>query len=311
MNSVRENDTVADQNSRRISVVILTFNQRQQTLRCLAHLVRQQGEGIDFQILVWDNASEDETVSGVFAQFPEVLVHRSETNLGVAAGRNAAGALAIEKFHPALLLFLDNDMVVEPGFVSALAEPFLSDADGLVGQTQAKLRLGDVPERLNDGGGCDLKLWRGSSRPVGFGEIDTGQYDRPRQCVACGGAMMVRTSLFQQLGGFDEAFNPFGPEDLDFSLRLQKAGYQAWYIPKAMAFHDVNHTFGGGDYSENYASHRARHWLRLMRKHASLADWFAFVLVGAPLIAMRVLVREGRKGNLGAIKGLVRGVIRR
>jgi GT2 family glycosyltransferase len=45
--------------------------------------------------------------------------------------------------------------------------------------------------------------------------------------------MMVRADIFQQLNGFDPLFGPFGPEDLDFSLRLQKAGYLALYIPQA------------------------------------------------------------------------------
>ena len=61
--------------------------------------------------------------------------------------------------------------------------------------------------------------------------------------------MMVRRELFETLGGFDERFNPFGPEDIDFSLRLQKLGYEAWYIPGAIAYHDVNHTVGA-EYSE-------------------------------------------------------------
>jgi len=294
-----------------IAIVVLTVDQRQQTLRCLASLAAEQGRSAGFDILVWDNGSRDGTIEAIAAEYPEVRLRRSDANLGVAGGRNAAAAAAIELWDPDFLLVLDNDMVVEPGFVAALTEPFLRDLEGTVGQTQAKVRLSAAPERLNYGGGCDLKLWCGRSRPVGYGEIDSGQYDRPRQCVACGGVTMVRTSVFQRLGGFDEAFNPFGPEDLDFSLRLQRAGFEAWYIPEAMAFHDVNHTYGRDDYSETYAAHRARHWMRMMRRHASWADWVAFALVGAPLIGLRVLFREGSKGNFGAVKGLVGGAFRR
>ena len=70
---------------------------------------------------------------------------------------------------------------------------------------------------------------------MGFGEIDHGQHDRETSCVACGGAMMTRTEVFEELGGFDSGFDPVGPEDLDYSLRLQKAGYLALYAPAAMA----------------------------------------------------------------------------
>jgi GT2 family glycosyltransferase len=55
--------------------------------------------------------------------------------------------------------------------------------------------------RLNDGGGARINylLWR--TTPVGYGELDRGQYDRVRECVSCGGAMMVRRDVFEELGG--------------------------------------------------------------------------------------------------------------
>ena len=295
----------------RIAVVILSFNQREQTLRCLRHLLEcARAEG-PFDVLLWDNGSVDETADAVQAAFSSVLVHHCPENLGVARGRNAAARLAMEAFSPVLLLFLDNDIVVREGFVASLRQPF-SEAEGQrVGQTQAKLRLADQPDLLNDGGGCRIQFWLGRTRPVGYGEIDRGQYDSPARCVACGGAMMVRVSVFRQLGGFDEQFSPFGPEDIDFSLRLEEAGWEAWYIPAAVGFHDVNHTFGASGFSEDYAAHRAQHWLRLMRRHASLIDWAGFMFLGVPLIAGRVLIRELGKGNLAALRGLARGALGR
>jgi GT2 family glycosyltransferase len=127
-------------------------------------------------------------------------------------------------------------------------------------------------------------------------------------CIACGGAMMVRTDVFQQLGGFDPTFGPFGPEDLDFSLRLSKAGYRALYVPQAMAYHEVSHTFGG-EYGEDYARHKSRHWWVFMRRHASLGEQIAFVLLGAPSLMVGLLIREGRRGNLAALRGILRGLI--
>lgn len=294
-----------------LAVVILSFNQREQTLRCLQHLLALEPAEGPFDVLLWDNGSVDGTAAAVASAYPDVLVHACPTNLGVAGGRNGAARLAIETFDPGLLMFLDNDIVVLGGFVRALCEPFSGPGGERVGQTQAKLRLADQPERLNDGGGCRITFWLGRSRPVGFGEIDAGQHDRPARCVACGGAMVVRSRVFRALGGFDEQFNPFGPEDLDFSLRLAAAGWEAWYRPAAVGLHDVNHTFGAAGYSEEYATHRARHWLRLMRRHASALDWLGFAVIGVPLIATRVLLREGRKRNLGALKGLVRGALAR
>lgn len=287
----------------KIIVIILTYNQKDKTLECLSALL--DGEDVPFAVLVWDNGSHDGTLAAVKDAFPDVLTHYSESNLGVAGGRNASARMAISELGATHLLFLDNDILVEPGFVGALYEPFESDPQ--LGQTQAKLRFMHDRSLINDGGGARISFvfWR--VKPVGFGEQDKGQYDAPKPCISCGGAMMVRADVFQQLNGFDPLFGPFGPEDLDFSLRLQKAGYTAMYIPKAVGYHQVSHTFGEG-YSEEYARHKSRHWLAFMRRHATFGQKLAFYFVGAPILVVQVFIREARRGNLGAIRGLVQGL---
>jgi hypothetical protein len=282
---------------------MLTINQREKTLRALASFSTVTTPR--FELLLWDNGSKDGTVEAVRQQFPEVRVHHHPTNLGVASGRNAAAALAISHFNPTHLLFIDNDMIVTPNFVSALFAPFAEDSR--LAQTQAKLRFLNDPLRLNDGGGCRIQFWVGRTRPVGFGEIDEGQYDKPTRCISCGGAMMVRRDVFEKLDGFDTGFDPFGPEDLDFSLRCYQHGYYALYVPQALAYHEVSHSFEGAIYSERYARNKARHWLLFLRRHATLREQLGFMFVGAPYRLIRMALREGHKGNWAALRGSLRG----
>lgn len=291
-------------NSSSILILILTYKQRDKTLACLSDLLGNKD--IPFRVLVWDNGSQDDTIAAVHESFPNVLTHCSESNLGVAGGRNASAKVAINEYGATHILFLDNDILVEPGFVGALYKPFESDLH--MGQTQAKLRFMHDRSLINDGGGARVSFvfWR--VKPVGFGEQDQGQYDAPKPCISCGGAMMVRADVFQQLNGFDPLFGPFGPEDLDFSLRLQKSGYKAMYIPKAVGYHQVSHTFGEG-YSEEYARHKSRHWLLFMSRHASTWQKIGFYVIGAPVLVVQVLVREARRGNLRAIRGLMQGLL--
>jgi GT2 family glycosyltransferase len=296
---------MVENNQPNIVVIILTWNQRDTTLRCIESLV--PANQYEYKILIWDNGSDDGTVQAIQETYPTVLTHHHEQNLGVAGGRNAAARLATELLDPTHLVFLDNDMLVEPGFIRSLHDPFVNNAR--VGQTQAKLRFMNDRSRINDGGGgiINYVLWQ--ITPVGYGQLDYGQFDQIRPCNSCGGAMMVRAEVFQELGGFDMAFNPFGPEDLDFSLRLQKAGYEALFVPQAVAYHVVSHSFGSG-YSEEYARHKSRHWLIFMRRHASPWQKLAFYILGAPYLAVNVAIREGRKGNWRAIRGLLRGVVK-
>lgn len=286
-----------------VAVVILTLNQRSKALSCLESLFESEPAPF-FRVVLWDNGSTDGTIEAVREAFPEALAHHHPSNLGVASGRNAAAKLAIDTLAPTHLLFLDNDMLLEPGFVSALLRPFADDAR--LGQTQAKLRFMHDRERLNDAGGARIEFWRARTIPVGFGEMDRGQYDTAAKCLACGGAMMVRTDVFQQLGGFDAQFDPFGPEDLDFTLRLAKAGYYALYVPDAVAYHEVSHTIGKG-YTEEYARNKLRFFLLLLRRHAPLAQQISFFIIGVPYLAVGVALREGRRGNFGALRGLARG----
>jgi len=285
-----------------VVIIILSLNQLEQTRQCLAALF---DSGMAQQVLLWDNGSQDQTAESIREEFPHVKVHAHLENLGVASGRNAAAGLALQKYDPRYLLFLDNDILVEPGFVQALRDVLRRDAR--VGQVQAKLRFMHDRARLNDAGGARINflLWR--ITPVGYGELDQGQHDTVKPCVSCGGAMMVRADVFKELGGFDTQFDPFGPEDLDFSLRLQKAGYLALYVPQATGYHAVSHTFGKG-YSEEYARHKSRHWYLFMRRHASPLQKLGFFALGAPYLVLSVVAREGRKGNFGAIRGLFNGL---
>ena len=289
----------------RIAIVMLTLNQRETTLRALRSVMPQMKP--EDRVLVWDNGSNDGTEQAIAAEFPAVTVHHHPENLGVASGRNAGAKLAEQRFRPEFLLFLDNDLVLQPGFVQALSDAFAGQPR--LGQAQGKLLYFDEPNRINDGGGCRINFWLGTTDPVGFKEIDRGQCEQVAPCVSCGGAMMVRARLFHELGGFDSIFDPFGPEDLDFSLRLQALGYQALYIPRAVALHEANHTFESGGYSAVYARSKARHWLRFLRRHGTPLQKAGFFAIGAPLIATRMAYRELRRGNPGAIVGSVRGMI--
>lgn len=287
-----------------VAVIVLTYNQRNLTLGFLTSLFQSNPGPV--KVLVWDNGSSDGTVEAVAERFPEVLAHRSASNLGVASGRNAGAALAIETWSPRFLLFLDNDMEVEPGFVTELLRVLEEDAE--VGQAQAKLRFLEDRERINDGGGCRINFLTGETVPVGYGEIDRGQHDQVKPCISCGGAMMVRAEVFESLGGFDATFDPFGPEDLDFSLRLQEAGMKALFVPSAVAYHLVSHTYGAG-YSPEYARHKARHWVTFLGRHGTRGQKIRFYLLGAPYVALKIILREGRRGNWAAVRGIMKGLV--
>lgn len=298
--------TIIDNDSHeRVTIVILTHaNQREMTLRCLRHIFAMRGQAFD--VVLWDNGSVDDTVEAVHREYPSVFVHHCPRNLGVASGRNAGAELAVERFNPTYFLFLDNDIEVEPGFLTALMRAMKEETR--VGQVQAKLRCIDRRDLINDGGGCQIKFWRGITKPVGFEEIDKGQYDTRRECICGGGAMLARADLFRELEGFDPIFDPVGPEDLDYCLRLQRAGYRSLFVPEAVGYHHDSHSFDDGTYSEEYAKHKAHHWFHFLNRHAPIHQKVGFYCISGPLLMTRLIVRECRSGNFGAIRGTLVGL---
>ncbi len=287
-----------------VAIVILSWNQRNTTLQCLRSLVYA---GYDLgRVVLWDNGSDDDTMAAVAERFPSVILQHSDSNLGVASGRNAAARLAIERLHPDFILFLDNDMSFTPTFIEKLLAPLLREDN--VAQTTAKILTRDYTARINAAGGSIVNFATGTIVPVGYGEIDSGQYETPRACLPGGGGTMVRTDVFVRLSGFDPIFDPYGPEDLDFSFRVRRAGFEALYVPDAIVYHDHQRTVNEGRFDESYTSNKLRHWMILLRRHGTVRQKIAFFLIGGPVGAFRFFFRETSQGNTGAIKGLLSGI---
>jgi GT2 family glycosyltransferase len=277
-----------------VAILLLTCEQRDLTLRCLESLGRGLGAG--HRVWLWDNGSTDGTRQAVAERFPEVCLAGDGVNLGVASGRNALARLALEEDRPDFLFFLDNDMTVEPDFLPALLAPFTGDAR--LAQTTGKIRQLEQPERLYGAGGCGVDFTTGATDHVGWGELDGGQHDTPCPCLPSGGLMMVRSAIFEELGGFDPLFDPYGPEDLDFGLRARAAGYHALYVPTAVVYHPASpgRTFAGGARSWAYLVNRVRQWLRFLHRHGSRRERVAFYLLGGPRRLVRLVGRRLRRG---------------
>jgi GT2 family glycosyltransferase len=97
---------------------------------------------------------------------------------------------------------------------------------------------------LDSVGGCGLRYWRGFT-DIGRGEVDLAQYDDGpiAPFSICGAAALVRTAVFNSIGGFDGRFFAYF-EDVDFSWRLRLLGYEIEYEPAAKVAHYLSGTAG-------------------------------------------------------------------
>lgn len=210
-----------------VSVVIPTYGQHDVTRRCLASLAAEVEE-IACEMIVIDDAfiepfdPEALRVSGV-------RVIRNDQNLGFLRSCNRAVAAASGDY----VLLLNNDTVVHAGAMRALLTTF--DQFDNVGAACAQLRFED--DSLQEAGGI---VWRdGSAWNWGRGDDPADpRFCYPREVdYGSAAALMVRRSLWQDVGGFDETFAPAYYEDTDFCFAVRAAGQRVLYQPRAVVTH--------------------------------------------------------------------------
>lgn len=222
-----------------VTVILLSFNGAKDLLPCLESLMPLPE---NYQLLVVDNGSVDNSVEIARGLNSNVVVIENGVNCGFSGGMNIGLRLALgmrtrEDVHMQradIVVLLNQDTQCLPGWHTAITAPFVDPTVGAVG---CKIIATDTKTILHVGG-C-VEEMRGTSRHFGHGEADHGQYDHmliPVQ-FATGAALALRSSVLQQIGLFDERYNPAYVEDVDLCYRIWRAGYKVMVNTDAQVIH--------------------------------------------------------------------------
>lgn len=234
----------------RISVLVLNWNGRELLRACLQSLRVQTHR--DFEVVVVDNGSTDDSASMVSREFPEARLVALPSNTGFCGGNNRAYAEA----RGDLVVLLNNDAEVREDFLEKMAAAADLDAD--FGMFAADIRMYDRREVFDSTG--LLVYPDGICRSRGWLEKDVGQYDRADEVLAPNGcAAMYRRSMIEDVGLFDEAYFAY-LEDLDLGLRGQLRGWRCRYVPDALVYHKKSMTSGYHSAFKAFLVERNRIW---------------------------------------------------
>ena len=264
----------------RASAIVLAHGAEPTLSDCVRALC--DSDGLD-EVLVVDNEASPDSLAQVRDR-PGVRVLAPGRNLGYAGGCNHAAAHARGE----ALVFINSDAIVRPGAVGALLARI---TDPGIGLASASVRLAEDPERINAAANPVHYLmfsWAG-----GLGDrVD------PRASVAdtasiTGVAFAVRRAVWDELGGFDEAYFAYC-EDVYLSLRAWQAGYRVVSDPAAVVLHHY-------DFGRNPAKHYLLERNRLMNL-LLLPERRTRRLLGPPAAAVElgvlaVAVRDGWAGD--------------
>ena len=238
------------------SVIILVWNGIGYLESCLDAVVIQDYS--HFEVVVVDNGSTDGSPDFVAHHYPQVKLIRNECNAGFSAGNN----IGLRKASGELLVLLNQDTVVQPGWLAALAAEFDRHPDaGIVG---SKILDPDGQTLQHAGGRIEHPSALGQH--YGYGELDEGQYDEPCQVeFVTGAAMALKREVLSTIGDLDEGFYPGYFEDVDFCSRARAAGYSVWYAPQAVLRHYESASMRRDSLTGHYYYYRNR--LRFVLKH--------------------------------------------
>jgi GT2 family glycosyltransferase len=235
-----------------VSVIVLTWNGCRYLEACLEAVALQQG--VEAEILLVDNASTDGTVEFVRSRFPDVRVVALDENRGFAGGNNAGALRATGRD----LVFLNNDTIVEPGWLAALRGGV--DAAGGVLLTTSRVVYMHDPDVLDSAGDGFFRAG-GAFKHLHGQRASAAPSDREVFGV-CGAACLIRRALFEELGGFDEDFFA-SHEDVDLSYRARLRGYRCRYVAGAVVRHHGSATLGRMSTSAIFYGQRNLEWLYL------------------------------------------------
>jgi GT2 family glycosyltransferase len=217
-----------------VLIGIINHNRADELIECVKSI--QQCTYRNVAILILDSGSTDDSVKRIGATFPDIVVMHNEKNLGPAGARNIIFGVARKK-RPDYLLFLDNDTVVEKGFLEPLVRAMEEEKNAAtVGGTILEY---ENREKIWFGGGKLVPL-----RGLAVHENKGNEFDRnnpgPARKVSfltsC--LIMFRGTLLDRIGWQDERFFPRF-EDIDHAARMKRMGYMQLYVPESVIYHKV------------------------------------------------------------------------
>ena len=222
----------------RTAVVILNWNTRHFLEKFLPNVLKYSSEYAD--IIIVDNASSDGSALFVESNYPSVRIIRNSENDGFAGGYNTA----LSKIDAEYFVLLNSDVDVTENWLLPLIK--LMDDYYDIGACQPKILSYHSPdyfEYAGSAGGFIDKYGYPFCRGRIFDTIekDNHQYDNTRPVFwATGACMMVRSSVFKELNGFDPIFFAH-MEEIDLCWRMHLAGYSVYYCSLSKVYH-----VGGG-----------------------------------------------------------------
>ena len=284
----------------KISIVILNWNGRKYLEQFLPSVLASDYS--NYEVIVADNGSSDESVSFLESTFPRIRIIRLEKNFGFAKGYNEA----LKQIESDYYFILNSDVELLPGSLKPLAD--LLESDKAIAACQPKLLTYHNKKLFEYAGGAGGWLDKygypfAKGRIFDVFEEDHGQYNTTEPIFwASGAALFIRSSVFHEVKGFDEFFFAH-QEEIDLCWRIQLAGYKIYACPSSVVYHVGGGTLPKGNSLKVYLNFRNN----MIMLSKNLPFWKAFFVIWFRIALNKISAMKGLlSGDFGYFRSIIR-----
>lgn len=281
--------------------VTVNWNRGEDTLECIRSL---EEAGVR-KLIVVDNGSTDNSISLISEEAPWAIILEMKENAGYVRGMNAGLAWAMER-GAEFILMMNNDAVATRGMVDTLLHCFREHPRaGIAGP----MILYHNTSKVWFAGGHFNRIWGYTTHPMMDKDPPTCQESRKVDFIS-GCVMMVKAEVLREIGLLDPSYWMY-MEDVDLCIRAERAGYECWYVPSAIAYHKVSSSSGrmGSNYMSPLRSYYyARNMLLLVHgmreERGSITRYLGQFLIRLPYYTFLICSQQA-EGSLAAyLRGL-------
>lgn len=283
----------------KIAVVILNYNGKHWLEKFLPNVIENTTHS-NSEIIVADNASTDDSITFIKTNFPTVKIIQNKENTGYAGGYNKA----LKSVNADIYCLLNSDVEVSKNWLEYIL-PIFEDEKVMAAQPKIlSYHNKSTFEYAGAAGGFIDKYGYPFCRGRIFDTVeqDTGQYNEVLEIFwASGACLFVRSSIFHQLGGFDEDFFAH-QEEIDLCWRIKNLGYKILYAPKSVVYHVGGGTLKKSNPKKTFLNFRNNRFLLLKNLTQKEYQKISFIRNCLDIIAALVAIL---KGNFQEAKAII------
>lgn len=255
-----------------VSIVIVTWNSEKDIQDCLKSLKDQSYK--NFNIIIVDNASTDNTIQVAKKTFPEAEILTQSENLFLTGANNLGITHAVTKYNSEYVMVLNPDTYTHPDLISELLKPF--ESNGKIGATGPKVMFWkNENEGLINSAGLTYDGFM-QAYDIGFKEEDKGQYDQQKEVFGVTGAcIMYKVAMLEEVGLYDNNIKMY-LDEVELFIRAHKKDWKVVYIPTAVIGHNYMQSTNKNK-QFNRQKQMAKAWLIIALKHYPIKSKLAMV----------------------------------